>query len=125
MLKSQRSGFTLIELIVFIVVIGIVSAAIFVPLQVTAVKTPEATRQMIATELAQQRMELILGRRYLQGYSVSVLDPCALGSPPTACTPPSGYNVNVNIVNISLGKSITVTVSGLGNATLVANIGNY
>ena len=58
----------------------------------------------LATQLAQERMELILGQRVADGYSTVVLtDPCVGGAPPAICTnqftPPGLYSIIVTGIN--------------------------
>ena len=96
----------------------------------------------LATQLAQERMELLLGQRDAGGYSTAVLtDPCVGGTPPAICTnqfTPTGlYSIVVTGVNPPLQWSglgvddyrmLGVTVLGPdGNqlANLSAVIANY
>lgn len=122
---NKHSGFSLIELIVFIVVIGIAVAAIMVPLNMASEKSPNPNYQTIALQLAQGRMELLLGQRYLKGY-VNFADPCSGGSPPAICTSLTGFTVTSVISTISTGREIAVTATGFGTiAVLTARIGDY
>jgi len=96
----------------------------------------------LATQLAQERMELLLGQRDAGGYStVALADPCVGGSPPAICTDqyaPSGlYSIVVTGVNPAMQWSglgmdsyrmLGVTVLGPDGAQLAslsAVIGNY
>jgi len=96
----------------------------------------------LATQLAQERMELILGQRMVGGYSTVVLnDPCVAGTPPAICTnqfTPSGqYSIIVTGINpavqwsgISTNSYRMFGVKVLGPdgnqlASLSAVIGNY
>lgn len=128
--QSNRKcdGFTMIELIVFIVVIGIASVAILLPLNTASEKSATDSYISTASALAQERMELIIGQRHLVGYTLFI-DPCTSGSPPPDCAF-TGYTISSTIAVTSIGgdsnyKSITVTVTGLGNATLTSLVGNY
>jgi prepilin-type N-terminal cleavage/methylation domain-containing protein len=127
-MKKQR-GFTLLELIVFIVIVGIVLTGVAVPLVTLLQKLPTNNHQTVALALARERMDLILGQRWSSGFS-SFSDPCGGGSPPTICTPPTGYTVTSTIAAVTISgdsnyKTITVTVSGTGSATLVTLVGSY
>jgi type II secretory pathway pseudopilin PulG len=122
-------GFSLIELIVFILVIGIVSSGILGAFQTTLQNAPTGNYQTIALGLAQERMELILAQRRLKGFTL-FSDPCASGGP-SICTLPTGYSINSNTISSpytinsdSNYKKITVTISGLGDATLTAIVGS-
>jgi prepilin-type N-terminal cleavage/methylation domain-containing protein len=127
--RHKNSGFTLIELIIFIVIIGMAAVALTVPLTTATQKLPTANHQTIAVALAQERMELILARRWLATYA-TFTDPCAGGSPPGICTLPAGYTATANIAATTLSgdsgyKTITVTISGAGDAALTTLVGNY
>jgi type II secretory pathway pseudopilin PulG len=121
----HTAGFTLIELIVFIVVAGVLAvglASVFSSAMHGAAEPGQLTQ---ATQIAQERMELILGQRRAVGFA-AFADPCP-GSP--LCTPvPAGFAVNVNIApnwngNVNY-RVITVTVTGPTNATLTALTSN-
>ena len=121
-------GFSLIELIVFILIIAIVTSALLVSFQTILQVSPTGNRQTTAIGLAQERMDLILGQRRLKGFS-SFSNPCASGSPPAICTALTGYTVTSNIAATTISgdsnyKTITVTVSGLGNAVLTTLVGS-
>lgn len=86
---AQR-GLSLLELIVFIVVMGIAVVAVMQGLS-SALRGSLSPGQMTqATQLAQERMELILATRQTQGYS-GIYDPCGVGSPPAFCSTMLGY----------------------------------
>jgi prepilin-type N-terminal cleavage/methylation domain-containing protein len=124
----NSKGFSLIEMIVFILIIGITATAVLRSFGSILQKSPTANRQTTAIALAQERMELILAQRQLKGFN-SFIDPCTLGSPPSICTAPSGYIVSSTISTVTIGgdsnyKNITVTVSGLGDTTLQTLVGN-
>lgn len=126
--ENKLSGFSLIELIVFIVITGLAVAAMMTTFQVVLQKSPNANNQNTAVELAQGRMDLILGQEKQMGFS-SFSDPCTGGSPPSYCTLSSAYTVSSNIAVLSGNsnfKTITVTVRNASNtllATLTAMVG--
>lgn len=75
-------GFTLIELIMFIVIVGVVAAAMVQAFSATARGSYQGKQLTQATQLAQQRMEVILGQRWRRGYAAfddTTYDPCQLG----------------------------------------------
>ena len=119
-------GFSLIELIVFIVVLGVLAAGLVVAFSSPLRSSPEAGRLDLAGELAQQRMELILAQRRATGFA-GFTDPCP---GPAICTPPAGYTVTSSIVAGYAGdptnyKVVTVSVSGTSAITATALVANY
>ncbi len=134
MMKRQEfsaalaAGFSLIEAVVFIVVIGVLMAGLTTALVSPLRTSPTAGQIDLATEIAQQRMELILGQRRATSFATFV-DPC-LAAPPAICTPPAGYAVAVNIAGNWLGgdtnyRVITVNVTGTFAVTATALVANY
>lgn len=126
--KKYNRGFTLIEMIIFIVILGISSVAMLMAFQLLLQRSPTANYQTTAIGLAQERMELILAQKKTKGYA-SVSDPCQQVPPPSLCTFSNDYTVSSNIsaftfANDSHYKIITVTVTGAGNATLTALVGS-
>ncbi len=126
-MRVSQSGFTLIELIVFIVVTSILASTILLTMLTATQNTPAMHHQMIATETAEQCMEWFIGQRRMNGYSSLS---CPSTPSPTLCSAPTGYTISTNISCTTISgdanyKTITVTVSGLGNALLTQLIGNY
>jgi prepilin-type N-terminal cleavage/methylation domain-containing protein len=136
---GQR-GFSMIELIMVIVVIGIAGAALLRLFPLTRAGAPTPAQMTVANQLAQERMELILGTRHTLGFS-SIVDPCASGTP-TPCSTVSGYTITTRGVpsgppspdtwsvdaNTTHFRQVTVTVSGPTGHTLsvlTAVLGNY
>ena len=138
---ATQRGVTLIELIAFIVIMGIASMALLSMYRAVLPRGATPSQITIATQLAQERMELILGKRVADGYSTTVLtDPCVGGTPPAICTnqfTPSGlYSVVVVGISPALqwsGTTNTYRMLGVqvlgpdGNqfANLSAVIANY
>jgi len=118
-MRKLSPGFTLIELIIFIVIVGIAATAILLSFQTVLSKSPDTNKQTIATELAEGRMDLIIGQYYIYGLS-SFSDICN-GSSPAVCMTISGYTVSSSITGTG-PKTITVTVSGSGSAVLTAQV---
>lgn len=119
-------GFSLIELVIFIVLVSIMGVALLASFSVTTRSTPDAGQVTQATQLAQERMELILAQRRAAGFA-AFTDPCP--GPPAACTPPAGYTVTAAIAPNWNGDTnyrvITVTVGGTMAATATALVANY
>ncbi len=102
---ATQHGVSLIELIAFIVIMGISVVALLSMYRAVLPHGVTPAQITLATQLAQERMELLLGQRDASGYSTAVLtDPCAGGAPPAICTDqytPSGglYSIVVTGVN--------------------------
>jgi VCBS repeat-containing protein len=125
---KKHIGYSLIELILFIVVTGILATTILLALVNIGLKTPIDRQQIIALENAQQCMEWYLGQRRLNGFSGITCS--ASPSTPTICALPSGYSFSNSITCTTLSsdtnyKLITVTVSGSGDASLTSLIADY
>jgi type II secretory pathway pseudopilin PulG len=108
---SRLRGFTLVELVVFIVILGFAGYALFRSFGSVLPRSPTAAQLTQATQLAQERMELILAQRDVRGYSNAVdLDPCNVGAP-AICTNTLGYTVT------SAGTAPGAPVAWNGNPT--------
>lgn len=140
--SAAERGVTLIELIAFIVIMGISVTALLSMYRAVLPRGTTPAQITLATQLAQERMELLLGQRDASGYSTVVLaDPCTGAAPPAICTDqftPSGqYSIVVTGVNpavpwsgISTGSYRMLGVQVLGPdgnqlAELSAVIANY
>jgi type II secretory pathway pseudopilin PulG len=128
---SQR-GFTLLEMILFIVVLGIAGVALLSVLSSPLTGAGAQTEAVTATQLAQGRMELVLGQKRREGFPGS--DPCTSGSPPGACQLPSNWTVTTEFVawdsnpDTETYQVIVVTANGPGGGshtirTLVTRLG--
>ena len=112
------SGFTLIELILFILIMGIAAMTVLLSFQTILARSPNANRQTTALELAEGRMDIIMGQYYQVGFS-NFGDICPGAA---VCQSLSGYTVTSSITNNGASKTITVTVSGLGDAILTMQV---
>lgn len=128
---AQR-GVTLIELVVFIVIMGISVTALLSMYRAVLPHGATPAAITLATHLAQERMELILGQRDAGGYS-PLVDPCA-ASAAAVCTPTTGYTISSVIVGgwsgipVTSYREIGVTVwgpDGTQSAKLSAVVANY
>ncbi|KPJ67227.1 MAG: hypothetical protein AMJ43_04975 [Coxiella sp. DG_40] len=124
---TRKQGFSLIELIIFIILLGI-GIGVLVPLVITLRYVHRIDKYTEALELTQQRMELILAQKNVNGFT-DFTDPCSGSSPPTICSVPSNYTVTATITNDWLGdpnyKIITVTTDGDAYALLNTLVANY
>lgn len=133
--NARQRGFTLVELVVFIVVVSILSTALYSAFANALRAAPHSAALSKAAELAQERMELILSRRRQVSFSAftsAVFDPCT-SAPPSALAPctgiPTGYAVTSALQtnwNADINyKIITVTVTSSGVFQLQTLVANY
>lgn len=126
--RRAAGGFSLVEAIVFIVVVAVLLAGIVVALGTGLRSSPRAGEIDLAAELAQQRMELILAQRRSAGYA-AFADPCSPGPGPSECLPPPGYAIASGIApggGAGPGyKVIRVDVTGPSEASATALVSNY
>ena len=110
-LNSYQKGFTLIELIIFIIILGILSVGIFAAFNQVLAKAQNPEIIVKTTLLAKGRMNLILGEFKAKGFSAT--DPCSSGGPVSICNLPSGYTASSSITSVPTNeKNILVTVNG-------------
>lgn len=124
---ERQAGFTLIEILIFIIVSGLLMNTLLLGSTIALRSIPNIHQQWVALQSARKCMEWYVMQRRLNGYS-SLSCP----SSPTAgaCAVPSGYSVSTNIACTTWNsdtdyKTITVTVSGLATASLSVQVGNY
>ena len=92
----MQKGFSLLELIVVIVVLGILVTGFLKVMPASLQNQPTAQNILTASFLAEQRLELIRTQKQVLGFAnfnATNYDPCLLASPPSLCTPPTGYTV--------------------------------
>jgi type II secretory pathway pseudopilin PulG len=127
--QTLTSGFTLIEVVIFIVVAGVLVAGLIVALGSSLRGSTQAGQTDLAAEIAQARLELILAQKRATSFA-AFADPCNPGPGPAACTPPNGYAVTSSIVTGWGGdptnyKVVTVSVTGSFAASATALVSNY
>jgi Tfp pilus assembly protein PilV len=133
---GRQIGLTLVEVVAFLVVMGVGAAALLPMIKNVLPRSASASQITRATQMAQARMELIMGQRSSSGFS-GLNDPCQAAAPP-ACTVDSGYSLTVigvptvaswpTITDTSRFRLVTVRVSGPdGNLLSILNTvsGNY
>lgn len=125
---SASSGFTLVELVIFTMILGIIAGSILLAFNTTLRYTPTTLKQITATQTAAKCMEWYLGQRYLNGFS-SVAT-CPSTTVPAFCTAPTGYTLSTTVSCSSIGsdtnyRQVTVTVGGQANASLSLLLANY
>ncbi len=143
---ARAKGLTLVETVVFIVIVGVAAFALLGSFRALLPRSPTAAQLTQATQLAQERMELILGQRDSplagRGYNNTVdLDPCNVGGSPTVC-PPNTYGFTVSSAGTGTAPAswvqwngnpttsyklvtVTVTLGGTTFATRSAVLSNY
>lgn len=126
-MKNQIRGFTLIELIIFIIVSSILATSILLVFAKALQQNPTSRQLLVAVNTAETCMEWFIGQRKINGYSNLS---CPNSTVPSFCTAPTGYSITTNISCTTIGsdtnyKTIVVTVSGLGDATLTSLISLY
>src|SRR5450756_340863 len=93
---AAQRGVSLIELIAFIVIMGISVVALLSMYRAVLPRGATPAEITVATQFAQERMELILGQREAGGFPL--VDPCVTWPAAVVCTPTSGYTVSSVIV---------------------------
>ena len=121
---KREKGQTLVELIVFLVIMAILTSSMVLAITAALEHMPDILNVNTAIGLAQRRMEFVYGQYAINGYD-SFSDLCDGGSPPSICTDPSGFTTSSSISSISNGKLITVTVTGNAALTLEQEVRNY
>jgi len=131
-------GFSIIELVIFIVIVGLMAAGSLVAFNTVLTQNSTPAQNLQAALLADARMNMITLYRLVNGFG-SIADPCATtASPacsagPTACRALCSHEVNIKQTitmpitpvagTITSGtgttatSTVTVTVTGTGRAT--------
>lgn len=117
--RQACAGFSLIEVIVFTVVLGVVASSMLLPMTTALRQQPQSMQQGIAVELAHERMDLILADRHFRGFA-HFSDPCERIT--GLCQAPSGYTLRATITPGWQGdaryKQIRVEVTGKSEASV-------
>lgn len=94
--RHKNRGATLVEMIMFIVIMAIVVGGLMSAFTGSLRGAPQSKSMTEALELAKERLELIRAQRKrlgFSGFAASTYDLCALGSTHPACTTTFGYSV--------------------------------
>lgn len=116
-------GFNLIELVVFIIVLGIATVGIMMSFRTALETSADIATSNTALEITQGRLEIIIGQYKINGFN-SFSDICSgSGTLPAVCTIPNGYTVTTSISNWPLSSStffklITVSTEDASGARL-------
>lgn len=132
---SEQRGISLIELIIFIVVLGILGSGILMALVVSLEKTPLINKISRATEIAETRMEFLIGQ-LSEDLSIED-DPCEedpLPLPLTEiCAVPDGFQIDTTPISTDGDdanlKHISITVRDTTDSRILASfnktVANY
>lgn len=108
----------MIEMVVFIVVIGILGVALMSAIINPLTGAGTQQEAVFVTQLAQERLEVVLGQKRREGFPGS--DPCDAGAGLATCNEPAGYNITTSF-NAWSGnpdtdnyRVITVSVTSAG-----------
>jgi type II secretory pathway pseudopilin PulG len=136
--RFHARGVTLIELIAFIIIVGVLVSGLMSGFSTTLRGSGESRQVTQALQLAQERMELIRAQKDVLGFSgftAATYDPCLAGSAHPACSATFGYTITpaLDETGACMGgdpdyKCITVTVtdtSGARLSELQAAVANY
>lgn len=134
---KKIKAFSLIELIIFIVIMGII-ATLLVSLYATTLKNSAViNNQNTASKIAARCMDWYLGERFINGFNSANLNCANPPTTPTFCAASAGYTITSLITCPTLYgepgkyKIITLEVSGTtsatksGNAILSSMIADY
>jgi type II secretory pathway pseudopilin PulG len=125
----QHQGMALIELIVFIVVVGIVCAGVLKGIEQSLIRSNDPNKIVQANYLANARMQVILLERGTSGVS-GLADPCATNAF-NVCAPlysyasSNGFTVSSSFSVAGNNTTITINVTGSASTALVTVVSNY
>lgn len=143
--QARENGVSLIELVVFIIVVGIASSALFSTYSYSLMRNTDPLIQVRALELAQARLDEVLALKYDENTPTGGIPACGSSGAP-ACnnttdsnrndvddfhnvsdTPYTGYTRNVTVTTANNEKLVTVTVTAPKNwsITLAAYRANF
>lgn len=132
---NRQRGVTLIELVVFIIIVGVIVSSLAAGFSSTLKGSTLPIQMTQALQIAQGRLELSLARKPVlgfAGFTTATFDPCALpAGTQQGCLTPIGYTVAPNLSNDWNGdtnyKIITIEVSDAQGklAKLMALVANY
>jgi type II secretory pathway pseudopilin PulG len=123
----HQNGFTLMELVLFIVISGLLASTLLLSLNTALQKSPVSHQQYIATLAGRRCMNWIIGQRRMNGFSSFS---CPSSTTPSFCTVPSGFSISTSITCTTLNtdtnyKTATVTIGGNGDASFTTLLAAY
>lgn len=124
---KQQRGFSLIEMVIFIVVIGILMSGMLVAVNRSLSLAVLPNQAAQASFLANARMEIILLNRAVNGWT-GLADPCpaaAICTPLTDFATTYGFTVTPTFSTAGVNTTIDVAVSGKAAARAITVVSNY
>ena len=128
-MRLKQSGITLIELVVFITIIGLVTTGVLITLQAILTNSSNPLNTSISYQLARARMEIILKERES---NFNFTDPCQTTPTLAICqqiallATTQGINLSSQIINESSNyKRIDVNATGTINIKYSTRVSNY
>jgi type II secretory pathway pseudopilin PulG len=123
-LKKNLSGFTLIEMVIFIAITAIAIFGVLSLLEFVSRNSVSMRTQTLAVEAADRCLQWFIGNRYINGYASTT---CPSTAVPTFCAAPTGYTVAVNVACTDMYSSnnykiVTVTVSASGSTVASSSL---
>ena len=88
--NTNQTGVSLVEMVAFIVIVTIAMVGLMQAYTSILTRAPTASQLTQATQLAQERMELILAQKDLLVFNSPAFDPCVT-SLAAICAPPVGF----------------------------------
>ena len=89
--QTGQTGISLVEMVAFIVIVSIAMVGLMRAYTSILARAPTASQLTQATQLAQERMELILAQKDVLVFSSTAFDPCFTFPAAVICTPPAGF----------------------------------
>jgi Tfp pilus assembly protein PilE len=124
---KKFAGFSLIELIIFIVVTSLLASTILLSFRNLLIQIPTIHNNYIASQFARTCMEGIIAQKKIAGLASLA---CPSTTVPVYCTAATGFVLAVNFACTTINtdatyETATVTVSGLGNDSLTTLLASY
>lgn len=128
---KKHNGFTLIELVMFILITSILASSILLSYVGALGNSPTLLQNTIASQTVKQCAEWYLAQRRLNGYSnvsgAHCTNPLTING---FCTKPAGYTLTGTCAPTTVRgdtnyETITLSVGGNGSASLSFLLGKY
>lgn len=134
-MMNKLHGFTLVELLMFIIITSILASTILISSQIALQEIPGTHNNLLGRNIAMACIEGFVAERRTLGFNnakLAVASPVAPANMPVTCTTgiPAGYTVTANITAATLNadtnyKTIQVVISGLSSMSISTIIADY